>query len=68
MVPANSCAEDKKLRESETARFLGVSARTLQRWRILRIGPPFLKYSARCIRYREVDLRAWQDAQSVKCV
>ena len=43
---------------------LGVSPKTLANWRCLGIGPQFLKYGGRLglVRYRLVDLAAWQDA------
>lgn len=49
---------------SEAARMLGVSPKTLANWRCLGIGPQFLKYGGRLglVRYRLVDLAAWQDA------
>jgi hypothetical protein len=53
------------LTETAAAAFLTVSPRTLQRWRAVGFGPPFLRYSARAIRYRLVDLRAWQEATAV---
>ena len=51
--------------EKEAASFLRVSARTLQRWRVVGFGPPFLRYSTRCIRYRLADLESWQQEQRV---
>jgi Helix-turn-helix domain len=51
--------------EKEAAAFLRVSARTLQRWRVVGFGPPFLRYSTRCIRYRLRDLERWQQEQRV---
>jgi hypothetical protein len=51
---------------SEAARFLGVEHRTLESWRRLRKGPRFIRYSARCVRYRLQDLQAWLDAQTIE--
>lgn len=45
--------------ETQTARFLGVEARTLQSWRLKGCGPRFVRISNRCIRYRPSDIRAW---------
>ena len=56
---------DRVLSEAEAANFLKLSPRTLQRWRLAKFGPRFLRYSSRCIRYRLEDIRAWQDAQAV---
>ena len=39
--------------------FLGLTARCLQGWRYKGDGPKYLRLSARCIRYRRADLRAW---------
>jgi hypothetical protein len=39
---------------------LGIaSRRTLQKKRLIGGGPPFHKLSARCVRYRIGDVRAW---------
>ncbi|HEY7195546.1 MAG TPA: helix-turn-helix domain-containing protein [Gemmatimonadales bacterium] len=44
------------LDEREAARRLGVKHTTLQQWRHHGGGPPFVRISARCIRYRLEDL------------
>lgn len=49
--------------ESEAAAFLGLTPRCLQGWRYRGGGPPFVKISARCIRYRRSGLRAYADAR-----
>ncbi len=59
--------EDRPLDTVGTAAFLGVSPRTVERWRLKRVGPPFFKLSARSIRYSLKALRAWRDAQTVVC-
>ena len=40
------------------ARMLGMSGRTLEKWRILGIGPPYLKLGRRVL-YSSTDLDAW---------
>ncbi len=45
--------------EQEVAPILRVSIRTLQKWRVNGKGPPFIRVSARAIRYRRSDLDAW---------
>ncbi len=50
------------LTETEVARILGFSVRTLQKWRVRGEGPPFMKVSARAIRYRRSDIKAWVEA------
>ena len=47
------------LTESEAARILGFSIRTLQGWRYRGGGPRFVRVSRGCIRYRREDLEAW---------
>jgi len=42
--------------EMAAALFLGVTRRTLQGWRLKGNGPRYIRISARCIRYRKVDL------------
>jgi helix-turn-helix protein len=57
--------EDQPVSEKVAARFLGVSERSLQRWRIDKCGPPYIRYGKHCIRYRPSDLRTWREAQIV---
>ena len=42
----------------ETAEFLGVTTRTLARWRALGIGPRYYKLPG-LIRYSPADLKEW---------
>ena len=53
------------LDQKEAAQFLHVQPRTLESWRQRRIGPRFVRYSMRCVRYRTQDLQAWLDNQSI---
>jgi DNA-binding transcriptional MerR regulator len=46
------------------ARELGVSTRTIRRWRTLRIGPPHLKCGPRRVLYKLDQVREWLDAQA----
>ena len=48
--------------EKAAAAFLGLTDRTVQAMRQRGGGPRFIRLSARCIRYRRVDLRGWADA------
>ena len=50
-----------QINQREVAQLLGVSERTLEKWRRTGAGPPFISISSRCIRYRIADLRNWQD-------
>ena len=47
------------LTEKEVSKRIGFSVRTLQKWRYLGEGPPFMKVSARAVRYREGDIDTW---------
>lgn len=52
--------------QREAARFLGLAPRTLESWRSRRIGPRFIAYSRRCIRYRIADLQDWVTERAVE--
>ncbi len=47
------------LTEQAASKHLAVEARTLQQWRVTGSGPPFVRVSRRCVRYRVADLDAW---------
>jgi predicted DNA-binding transcriptional regulator AlpA len=47
------------LTEDEAAHLLNFTPRFLQQRRYRGDGPPFVKISARAVRYRKVDLDAW---------
>lgn len=46
----------------ELAQELRVTTRTLDKWAVLRKGPPKVQIGARCY-YRRRDVLAWLDAQ-----
>ena len=48
--------------EKMAAKFLNLTTRSMQARRQRGDGPRFVRISARCIRYRRSDLRAWADA------
>jgi Helix-turn-helix domain len=50
---------DQHLDESQAAALLGVTVRSLQKWRLTGDGPPFVRMSSRCVRYRVGDLQRW---------
>lgn len=52
------------LSEREAAAVLGLKPRTLENWRQSGDGPPFVRISSRCVRYRPADLEAWADART----
>jgi len=47
------------MNEKEAAKYLGLSARTLQNWRNRGDGPKFLRISRRAVRYRQEHLDDW---------
>ncbi len=49
------------IKEKTAADFLGLTIRTLQLHRQRGGGPRYVRLSARCVRYRRADLRAWAD-------
>lgn len=49
--------------EPEAARRLGISPRTLQRWREEGGGPAFVRLGLRRVGYRPADLDAWVAAR-----
>ncbi len=49
--------------ERTAASFLGMTDRFMQHRRQQGDGPQFVAVSARCIRYRRLDLRAWSEAR-----
>jgi predicted GIY-YIG superfamily endonuclease len=49
--------------EQEAADALGMTPRTMQEWRRRGGGPPFVRISSRCVRYRPDDLREWAGAR-----
>ena len=52
---SDNCLIDEK----RAAEILGVKPRSLQAWRIRGGGPPYVKISAKCVRYRITDLEEW---------
>jgi len=54
----------KLLNTGETAKLLGVAPSTLRYWRMLHIGPKFIKLSARNIRYDQGDVEAYVAAKT----
>jgi len=46
----------------QVSELTGISVETLNQWRSLRKGPPFLKIEGRLVRYRRADLVKYLDA------
>lgn len=49
------------LDEREAAESIGLTPRFLQARRVRGDGPPFVRISSRCIRYRPEDIRRWAE-------
>ena len=45
--------------ERQAAGMLQLAPRTLQQWRRAGEGPPHVRISSRCVRYRVSDLEVW---------
>ena len=63
-TPAASSASDywfAGIDEDVAAPFVGVKPTTLQAWRQRGVGPPYIRVSLRCVRYRRIDLREWAE-------
>ncbi len=58
-TPPQGTAAIQLLTETEAAKVLGFSVRTLQGWRCRGGGPRFVRISRGCIRYRREDLDGW---------
>ena len=50
---------------SEAADYLGISKKTLQRWRFDHKGPAYAKLNGKLIRYHQADLDEWMDKQTI---
>jgi predicted DNA-binding transcriptional regulator AlpA len=47
------------LTATEVAEQTGLSVETLAQWRSQGKGPPYVKISRNCVRYRQCDLDGW---------
>lgn len=56
MVTKNTLEE--LLTEHDVARVTGLSVASVRRWRLLRIGPKYIKIGA-AVRYRSEDVASW---------
>ena len=54
----SNLAKKDRLNNEEAARYLGLKAATLNKWRVYGEGPPFIKVG-RLVRYRRADLDAY---------
>ena len=49
--------------EKAAGDFLGITDRTMQTMRQRGGGPRYVSISARCLRYRRIDLKTWADSR-----
>jgi excisionase family DNA binding protein len=61
--PAPNGGAHSLLTQDEAAEYLRVSPRTLERWRLLGIGPRYVKLGGRKVACRLADLDAWINSQ-----
>ena len=57
---------DEILSETGAGQLVGVVGHTMRKWRQLRIGPPYIQVSGRCIRYRKADVLRWLEQRRVQ--
>lgn len=55
---AASAARPTMMNDLELAAWLGISRKTLQKWRSLGMGPPYLKFGTKVV-YRAEDIEAY---------
>ncbi len=55
--------KDPMLSTKQAAEFLGISRRTLEKFRMTGGGPRYVAISGRCVRYDPADLEAWLDSK-----
>jgi predicted DNA-binding transcriptional regulator AlpA len=53
---------DNLLNEHDVARITALSVASVRRWRLLGIGPKYIKIGA-AVRYRAEDLRTWLETR-----
>ena len=58
----NASYLDELITQEAAAEFLSTSPRFLEKRRSCGDGPPFIRISHRCIRYRRRDLIEWADS------
>jgi predicted DNA-binding transcriptional regulator AlpA len=64
-VPDAVSPRDKLIAEKPAAELLGVTAHCLRHYRGSGDGPPFVKLSPKCVRYRVGDLLDWIQSRTV---
>jgi predicted DNA-binding transcriptional regulator AlpA len=59
-------ASTKLLTAQDVSELTGLSVETLAQWRSQKQGPPFVKISRNCVRYRQSDLDGWVSERIVR--
>jgi hypothetical protein len=63
MQNVNVAAQTPELMSDvELSRYLGVSVACLRKWRIRRVGVPWIKLGTTLVRYRMTDVQAYLDS------
>ncbi len=65
-VVHSSLPDDTLFNEAQAARYLNLSPRTLAQWRARDLGPPWIRVSARVIRYQRQTLREWLESRTLR--
>jgi predicted DNA-binding transcriptional regulator AlpA len=58
-TPVDASPSPRLLTEKQVATLLGVTARTLQRWRVTGDGPAWVRVGPRMVRYSEAVMVEW---------
>jgi hypothetical protein len=56
--------QDEAISPTTLATELDVTEAALARWRVVGIGPPFIKISHRCVRYSRHAVEEWKAAST----
>lgn len=59
----NQQTDDPFVDEKAAAKILGLSPRTLQKFRVVGGGPRYSKLGPKSVRYRVSEVNAWADAR-----
>jgi predicted DNA-binding transcriptional regulator AlpA len=54
---------DVLMTEKQVSAWLNISLRTLQAWRVRRMGPRYIKLSRRMVRYSHAQVLSWLESQ-----
>ncbi|MGO1235157.1 MAG: helix-turn-helix transcriptional regulator [Microbacterium gubbeenense] len=66
VLTMDAISQDPLLTTEALAEHLSVPPRTLEDWRRMRTGPPYVRLGRKLVRYRMSDVVAYLDAQVVR--